>query len=87
MTKTSPWPGIVRSGSTWTRPARSSGTPSDRASGDAATPAAQITVRAAIRSRPMPTPSASIAVTIWPVRTSTPRPASCRRACSESDST
>ena len=56
MTKTSGWPGIVRSGSTRTRPARSSGTPSDRASGEAATPAAQSTVRAAIRSAPMPTP-------------------------------
>ena len=37
-----------------TRPARSSGTPSVRASGDAATPAAQMTVCAWIRSRPDP---------------------------------
>ncbi len=35
MTKISGWPGIERSGSTTTRPARSSGTPSERASGDA----------------------------------------------------
>ena len=45
----------VRSGSTRTRPARSSGTPSERASGDARTPAAQTTVRAARRSPPTST--------------------------------
>ena len=40
ITKTSGWPGMVRSGSTITRPARSSGQPSTRPSGEAATPAA-----------------------------------------------
>ena len=40
ITNTSGWPGIVRSGWTSTRPARSSGTPSVAPSGDAATPAA-----------------------------------------------
>ena len=41
-------PGTVRSGSTRTRPARSSGAPRSGASGEAWTPAAQSTVRAAI---------------------------------------
>jgi hypothetical protein len=45
-TKISACPGTVRSGSTGTRPLRSSVTPSDCATGDAATPAAQTTVRA-----------------------------------------
>src|SRR6185295_4254017 len=40
MANTSLWPGSERSGSTNTRPARSSGTPSERARGEAATPAA-----------------------------------------------
>ena len=47
MTKTVREPGTVRSGSTRTRPARSSGTPSVAPSGDAATPAAQMMVSAA----------------------------------------
>ena len=53
MTKISGWPGTreVRR-RRCTRPARSSGTPSDCASGEACTPAAQSTVRAAMRSLP-----------------------------------
>ena len=52
MTNTVREPGTVRSGSTRTRPARSSGTPSVAPSGEAATPAAQMTVSAAIISEP-----------------------------------
>ena len=48
--KTSGWPGSVQSGSTWMRPARSHSAPeasaSSFASGEAATPAAQIFVLA-----------------------------------------
>ncbi len=47
-------------GSVVTRPTRSSGTLSDLASGDAATPAAHNTVCAAIASPPTTTPSSSI---------------------------
>ena len=72
MTKTSGAPGMERSGSTFTRPTRSSGTPSDRAIGDGATPAAQMTVRERIRRPPATTPSASTAVTGVPTRTSQP---------------
>ena len=50
------WSGRVQSGRTWMRPARSHVAPdaaaSSAASGDAWTPAAQTTVRAAIRSLP-----------------------------------
>ena len=53
MTKTFAEPGIVRSGWTCTRPARSSGTPSAAPSGDADTPAAQSTVSEAIVSTPI----------------------------------
>ena len=48
--------GCVRSGSTSTRPARSSGTPSDCAERRRRTPAAHSTVRAAMRSSPTVTP-------------------------------
>ncbi len=75
---------MVRSGSTSTRPARSSGTPSERASGDAATPAAQITVRAGRRLPPRSTPSASMPVTRWSVITSTPSRSSRRWALADS---
>ena len=72
-----------------TRPARSSGTPSDFASGDAATPAAQTTVRARCARRRAATPSASSAGHRAPVRTSTPRARELlrRRARSSSRST
>ena len=54
MTKISGWPAIERSGSTSTLPLRSTFAPalapSIRPSGDACTPAAQITVRQATRS-------------------------------------
>ena len=43
MTNTSGCPGRLRSGSTSTRPARSTGAPSVLPSGEAATPAAQST--------------------------------------------
>ena len=49
-TKISGCPGTASVGSACTRPARSSGTPSDFASGDAATPAAHSTVCASMRS-------------------------------------
>ncbi len=87
--KTSGWPGSVRSGSTLIRPARSTSAPhasaSLPASGDACTPAAQITVRAAMRSvvpsfRVTSTPSASTPVTRAPIRSSTPRSPSSRAA-------
>ena len=60
-TKISGWPGTERSGSTCTRPARSSGAPSDRPSGELATPAAQSTVLRSESFAPSVTPSASIA--------------------------
>ena len=58
-TKISGCPGAERSGCTSTRPALSSGTPSDFASGDAALPAAQNTVRQGMRSSPTYTASGS----------------------------
>ena len=78
---TSGWPGSVRSGSTAMRPARSVSAPvasaSVAASGDACTPAAQTTVRAAMRSVPSfvstSTPRPSTLVTRAFIRSSTPR--------------
>ena len=52
-TKISGCAGTLRSGATCTRPARSSGAPSWRPSGEAATPAAHNTVRAAMNSSPI----------------------------------
>jgi hypothetical protein len=63
MAKASGWPGIERSGSTRTRPAWSSDTPSVCVGGAAATPAAQSTVRARICSPPSHTASALTRVT------------------------
>ncbi len=68
------------------RPARSAGTPSQCAVGDAATPAAQTIVAAGIRSPPITTPSASQAVTAWFRCTSTPRSPSRFSAALESSS-
>jgi hypothetical protein len=45
-------PGTLRSGETWTRPARSRGASSNRPSGEAATPAAHNTVRDATNVSP-----------------------------------
>ena len=86
---TSRCPVTVRSGSTTMRPARSTSVPaasaSRRASGDAATPAAQIFVRAAIRSPEASViPSASISVTMLPRSGVTPSDRSCRSALAES---
>ena len=53
--------------------------------GDAMTPAAQMTVRASMRSAPIDTPSASSAVTGAPSRTSTPSCSSERFAASDSE--
>ena len=78
--------GDVRSGSTSTRPARSSGTPRVLARGEAATPAAQSTVRASIRSAPSVTPAVVDLRDHRPVRTSTPIRTSCSRAFSERSS-
>ena len=72
---TSGWPGSVRSGSVAMRPARSTSAPlcsaSIAASGEACTPAAQTTVRAAMRSVPSlvvtSTPFASMPVTRAPI--------------------
>ncbi len=84
MTKMSGRPGTVRSGSTTTRPLRSSGTARNVPIPEAATPAAQRTVAASTRSpAPMTIPVASTAVTAAPVRTSTPRRTSSDRAFSE----
>ena len=86
---TSGCPGRVRSGSTLIRPARSTSAPlasaSAPANGEACTPAAQITVRAAMRSvvpsfMLTSTPSASTPVTRAPKRNSTPRSVSERVA-------
>src|SRR5580704_5343050 len=68
-----------------TRPARSSFTsaPSVLPSGDAATPAAQITVRESSRVPPCTTPRSSTAVTGESVITSTPSRSSCRRALAD----
>ncbi len=84
MTNTSRWPGIEQSSFTITRPCRSSGTPSVAPSGEAALPAAQITVRAGIFSPPLSvTPSAETSSTSVRKRTSTPRSNNCRRALSD----
>src|SRR5688572_608441 len=72
ITKMSACPGARRSGWTGTRPARSPSIPSQRAAGDARTPAAQTTVPARMTSSPMRMPSASQWVTACPSRTSTP---------------
>ena len=69
MTEISGWPASERSGSTVTRPARSSGAPRVAPSGEAATPAAQMTVFAARRSSPTCTPSASTPLTWRPSQT------------------
>ena len=53
MTKISGGPGAVRSGSTWTRPALSAGSPSHAAAGEARTPAAQRITLAATRCSPI----------------------------------
>ena len=79
-TKISGWPGTDRSGSTMTRPARSAATPSQRAAGEASTPAAHRIVPASITLSPMLTALAVIAVTAVPRRTSTPRRSRARRA-------
>ena len=86
--------GSVQSGRVSIRPARSQTAPdasaSRRASGEACTPAAQITVRASIRSGPPGpsnvTDSASTAVTLTPIRSSTPMVSSSRAAISDSRS-
>ena len=59
---------------------------SHRPAGDGATPAVQITVRLAMRSPATTTPSASIASTPWPSRTSTPSRSSRRLAASDRSS-
>ena len=89
------WPGRARSGSTFTRPARSVSAPAavanKRPSGEAATPAAQmmhlLSIRELLASVPSAmeavltiNPSASIAVTLAPSRTCTPSFSSCWRA-------
>ena len=83
--KTSGCPGSVRSGSTETRPARSTSapvaSPSALASGEAWTPAAHSTVRAAMRpvvpsALATSAPPASMPVTRAPICSSTPRPSS-----------
>ena len=87
MANTSGCFGRVQSGRVSIRPARSQTAPdasaSRRASGEACTPAAQITVRAAIRSGPpgpsRATASASTAVTLTPMRSSTPMRAELAR--------
>src|SRR5580704_14765719 len=63
IAKISGWPGTDRSGLTLIRPTRSHSAPSHWPAGEAATPAAQITVRASIRTGPIVTPVASTAVT------------------------
>ena len=57
-----------------------------RPSGEAATPAAQSTVRAAMRSPPSATPASSMPVTRAPVRTSTPEALELRAAPSRDSS-
>ncbi len=85
MTKISDRPGTRRSGPTRTRPARSVSTPSQAPTGDAVTPAAHTTVRAAIHSPPTSAPPPSSAFTSRLVSTSTPRAASERLAAAESE--
>ena len=83
-TKSSECPGMERSGSTRTRPARSSGTPRVVRSGDAATPAAHRTVPATTLSPPSIAPRESTPVTAVRSRTSTPSRCSEARAASRS---
>ncbi len=79
-TNSSGYPGSEQSGSTATRPARSTSAParsaSIRPSGEACTPAAQIFVRASMRPGPSPVatsrPASSTPTTRVPRRTSTP---------------
>ena len=75
----------LRSASTSTRPARSIGTPSVRANGDAATPAAHNTVRAGTRSLPSNTPSPSIEATASGAHLDARR-SSCARALADNGS-
>src|SRR5579859_4248259 len=72
ITNTFSWLGIVSLGPTIARPARSAGEPSQRAAGEAATPAAQTIVRAGIRNPFTTTPAVSHWVTGLPSMTSTP---------------
>ncbi len=83
------WPGRLRSGSTFTRPARSHSAPvaaaSMRPSGEAATPAAHtmhlLAMRRAVPSGPLISrPSPSMRVTIASTCTFTPRCSSCSLA-------
>src|SRR6201993_4421265 len=83
MTKISGRPGTRRSGPTRTRPAGSASTPSQAAAGEAATPAAHITVRAVIHSPSTSAPVASTVFTLRLINTSTPRAASERSAAFE----
>ena len=74
MAKISGWPGIVRSGSTTSRPPRPVGLPIVRASGSAVTPVAQIVVWAWMIVPSLRwTRSDSTFDTPTPRRTSTPR--------------
>ena len=77
---------MLRSGVTSTRPARSTRAPRAAPRGEAATPAAQTTVRANTRSSPMVTPSASTSVIARPKVTLTPNFSNCRSAAADSDS-
>ena len=73
ITNASGKPGMERSRSISTLPARSSLTvPRCEVSRSACTPAAQKTLRASMRSAPTSTPASSTPVTMAPVRTSTP---------------
>ena len=93
-TKTSGCPGSCRCPSTVTRPARSTSAPAARASSDASgealTPAAQITVRAptSLRSPPaaaIATVSGPTSTTVWPVSGVTPSRSSACAALRESE--
>ena len=79
-TKTSGWPGRLRSADTITRPCASRGTPRVRFNAEGSTPAAHNAVDVSIRSRPTSTHSASIRVTGLAVHTWTPRPSRSRVA-------
>src|ERR1039458_1943477 len=91
MTKISGWPGTVRSGSTITRPARSSGAPvrweTIFPNSEASTPAAHSTVFAGMRSTESPvrtvTPARSKPVTVEWVRARTPRSDRARSAAAD----
>ena len=80
MTKISAWPGTDRSGATLTRPPLPAGTPSHRATGEASTPAHQMTFAASMRLPFATTPSLSIASIGVSSSTSTPIRSSERRA-------